>query len=144
MKYRYRQAAAGDEAGLARLCGQLGYPSSAEAVARRLGELAGRSDHFVLVAVDEGEKPVGWVHAFVARRVESDTFVEVGGMVVSQSHRGQGIGTELLARAEQWAEGQGVGIVRLRSNVVRERAHVFYADRGYERTKTSFVFQKNL
>ena len=128
---------------LARLCGQLGYPSSGEAVARRLGNLAGRSDHFVLVAA-AGDEPIGWVHAFVAHRLESGPFVEVGGMVVSQPHRGRGVGTALLARAERWARRQGVKIIRLRSNVVRERTHEFYADKGYAKTKTSFLFEKEL
>jgi hypothetical protein len=34
---------------------------------------------------------VGWIHAFVAHGIESDAFAEIGGMVVSQKHRGIGI-----------------------------------------------------
>jgi GNAT superfamily N-acetyltransferase len=140
----YRRPVPGDEDDIAGLCGELGYPSSTTQVAARLSQIAGRDDHLVLVAVNEADDPVGWVHACVVRRVESDPFVELGGMVVSGPHRGRGIGAQLLGMSEEWARSRGAVAVRVRSNVVRERAHGFYMRAGYEHLKTSHVFVKRL
>jgi GNAT superfamily N-acetyltransferase len=140
----HRKLATGDEKALADLCGELGYPSSAQDVADRLQRFVDRQDHLVLVAVDDSDEPVGWIHAFVAYRVESDPFVEIGGMVVAEDFRGVGIGSQLLDKAEEWARSQQVTAIRVRSNVVRERAHRFYLRAGYSQTKTSQVFQKPL
>ena len=139
-----RKPDTGDEEALAVLCGELGYPSSAQEIIERLSHFLDREDHFVLVATDNSDTPVGWIHAFVAHRVETDAFAEIGGMVVSEEHRGTGIGKQLLGKAEEWARSQKVRAIRVRSNVVRERAHDFYERAGYKQTKTSHVFQKPL
>jgi GNAT superfamily N-acetyltransferase len=140
----FRKPDSGDEEALSVLCGELGYPSSAQEVVERLSHFVGHEDHFVLVAVDDSDKPVGWIHAFLARRVESDAFAELGGMVVKEEHRGTGIGSQLLGLAEEWARSQEVRAMRVRSNVIRESAHDFYKHAGYKQTKTSHVFQKPL
>jgi len=140
----YRRPLPGDEGGLAELCRELGYPSSTTEVAERLSHMVDHDDHFVLVAANDVDEPVGWVHAYVARRVESDVFVELGGMVVSGARRGAGIGSQLLREAEDWARSRHAAAMRVRSNVVRERAHQFYIRAGYAHSKTSHVFVKRL
>lgn len=140
----FREPTPVDEERLAILCGELGYPSSASDVAERLSHFAHHNDHLVLIATDDKNQPIAWVHAFVAHRVESDRFVELGGMVVSESHRDTGIGGQLLVKAEEWATAQGAQAVRVRSHIARERAHQFYLRAGYEHSKTSHLFQKTL
>jgi len=66
------------------------------------------------------------------------------GLVVTAAERGAGIGARLIAEAEAWARAQGVGSVRVRSNVTRERTHRFYLRAGYAITKTSYLFVKQL
>lgn len=144
MEYEYREPKEGDENRLSELCGELGYPSSTKAVVGRLRDLAGRDDHFLLVAADADDQPVGWVHAFIHHLMAADSFAQVGGMVVKESCRGCNIGTTLLARAEQWARKKGSKEIRLRSNIVREQTHGFYISRGYAIVKTSHLFQKKL
>ena len=139
-----RKPDTGDEEALAVLCGELGYPSSAQEIGERLSHFLNREDHFVLVATDDSDTPVGWIHAFVAHRLETDAFAEIGGIVVSEEHRGTGIGTQLLGKAEEWARSQKVRAIGVRSNVVRDRAHGFYERAGYKQTKTSHVYQKPL
>ncbi len=144
MQFKLRPPRAGDEPELAKLCGEMGYPSSASEVAARLLTLADQDDHWLLVATDVQDKPIGWVHAHLSYRLVVEVFAELGGLVVSEAHRGQGIGERLLAEAESWAKDLGVSIFRVRSNAVRERAHQFYLRAGYEQFKTSFVFEKAL
>ncbi|MCG6981180.1 MAG: GNAT family N-acetyltransferase [Deltaproteobacteria bacterium] len=139
-----RKPDTGDEEALAVLCGELGYPSSAHEIVERLSHFLDREDHFVLVAADASDRPVGWIHACIVHRVESDAFVEIGGMVVLGEHRGAGIGTQLLGKTEEWARSQKVRAIRVQSNVVRKRAQDFYERAGYKQTKTSQVFLKPL
>jgi len=140
-----RPAHAVDTPELAALAGELGYPSTAEELERRLAPLLGDPSQLVLVAVAaDGDRAVGWLHATVRRQLDSDDFVEVVGLVVGASQRGAGVGARLLARAEAWALGQGVALVQLRSNVTRERAHGFYLRAGYERVKTSYLFWRRV
>ena len=139
-----RKPDTGDEEALAVLCGELGYPSSAQEILERLSHFLDREDHFVLVATDDSDTPVGWIHAFVRHRVETDAFAEIGGMVVSEEHRGTGIGTQLLEKAEEWSRFQKIRAILVRSNIVRERTQDFYERAGYKQTKTSHVFQKPL
>ena len=64
--------------------------------------------------------------------------------MVSSESRSFGVGRQLLARAEHWASEHGVQRVLVRSQIARERAHQFYLREGYQRTKTSAVFSKEI
>jgi len=87
---------------------------------------------------------VGWAHVFVHALVESDTFAEVGGLVVDERERGQGIGKGLMSRVERLARARGARNVSLRSNIIRKDAHAFYEKLGYRIIKTQFAFRKTL
>lgn len=139
-----RRATAEDAAAIAALCGQLGYPTSAEEGARRLQVLLSREEDAVFVADVDGAV-VGWIHMFGCERLESEPSAEIGGFVVADGHRGSGIGMDLIAAGERWARERGYELVRVRSNVIRERAHHFYQERaGYQLSKRQAVFTKNL
>ena len=99
--------------------------------------------HLVLAAVS-GSSVVGWVHAYVCNLLESDTYAEVGGFVVDESFRGQGVGGKLMKAVEDWARQEGCHAVSVRSSVIRHEAHKFYAARGFELIKTQHVFRKRL
>ena len=45
---------------------------------------------------------------------------------------------------QDWARAQGFASMRVRSNVIRERAHRFYEREGYARIKAQAVFRKPL
>jgi GNAT superfamily N-acetyltransferase len=129
---------------LAQLAGQLGYPSTAEEIARRLAAMENSFEHGVFVADSGDGRIAAWVGVFVQHTVESDACVEVSGLVVDEHCRSRGVGFRLLERAEHWAREKGCRAVRLRSNVIRGRAHAFYERHGYEHVKTQKAFRKNL
>jgi GNAT superfamily N-acetyltransferase len=64
--------------------------------------------------------------------------------VVDARFRSQGLGRRLLAYAEDWARERGCTEIGLRSNVIRDRAHVFYEKLGYQHIKTQKAFRKHI
>jgi GNAT superfamily N-acetyltransferase len=139
-----RVATLADAPLLARLSGQLGYPSSPEEVSARIRPILSDPEHVVLVAQQGSGEISGWADVFVMRTIGADPRAEVAGLVVDASCRSQGIGAMLMARTEEWAGQQGCAAVTLRSNVIRERAHRFYERLGYQLIKTQKSFRKIL
>lgn len=141
---RIRPATADDTGAIAALADSLGYPEAAQGLGTRLAAILDAEAHRVLVAEHGDGTVVGWTHVFVALRVESPPYAEIGAMVVAEGARGAGIGSGLLAGAEDWAVGRGVAAMRVRSRVARDGARAFYERRGYALTKEQRVFDKRL
>src|SRR4051794_3266964 len=120
---RIRPALPSDAATIADLATQLGYPSRPEEAEARLRDVLSRPDSTVLVAEDEDGTVTGYGHVFGAHRVDADPFAEIGALVVDERQRSQGIGAALVEAMEEWAAGQGYRALRVRSNVIRDRAH---------------------
>ena len=138
-----RPIRAEDAAVAVTLCSQLGYPTDATALLARMAQIAADAHRAVLVACVDDEV-VGWIDLSVEYHLQTEASVLIGGLVISESMRGQGIGLQLAKAAEDWARSRGVGRMRVRSNAIRERAHAFYLRDGYARVKTSAVFEKTL
>ena len=142
-----RTAQVDDAARLAELSHQLGYPSDEEQLRLRLARILGATLHSAWVVEHTHEEEthvVGWMHAFVDLRLESDARAEIGGLVVDEDWRGRGVGSMLVEKASNWARQRGVDAVRVRSNVKRDDAHRFYLERGYAETKRQAVFDKDV
>ena len=131
-----------DHAAVGALVRQLGYREADEAVRERIVDIVERDDHLALVA--EFGVVVGWLHAYEVQLLEHPLYVEIGGLVVSDSARRRGSGTLLMGAAERWAVDRGIASIRLRSNVKRRAAHRFYKALGYTEVKKSFTFAKQL
>lgn len=132
---RIRPADSGDAAALSRLLDQLGYPTEAGAVPPRLEKLRARPGTTVLVAEDAGGEVIGavTVHLFDSLHTDAPT-AWLTAVVVDETVRGRGIGSALVAQAEDWARQQGARRIALTSALRRTEAHKFYKDRGYEHT----------
>jgi GNAT superfamily N-acetyltransferase len=141
---RIRPVSVADVEQLAELCGQLGYPSTPQQVRQRLEAILHDPDHAVLVAEIEGNSVVGWIHLFIYKLLVADPQASLGGLVVAEAYRGRDIGQRLLQAGELWAEEKGCWSIYLRSNVIREQAHLFYEKRGFERVKTQLALRKRL
>jgi GNAT superfamily N-acetyltransferase len=139
---KIRRARKSDAERIAELCGRLGYPATAAQIAQRLRKIKPASQHAVLVAESPEGKVVGWLHVSVEPLLEVELCAEVNGLVVADEERSRGAGALLLRSAEEWARRRGCKNMSVRSNVVRERAHQFYARNGYEHYKTQKSFRK--
>jgi GNAT superfamily N-acetyltransferase len=127
---------------VATLSGQLGYPSTPAEIENRFRALAADADSSLLVAAGPDGRVVGWIHVFGNHLLESDPAAEVGGLVVDEQLRGQGVGSTLLREAERWAAEHGYREVWIRSNVIRKETHGFYQRKGYEILKSQLKFRK--
>ncbi len=132
-----------DLPGVTALTGQLGYPTTPEAIARRFALITQAGDAALYVAELDGAV-AGWVYVRGVLLLEDEPRAEVWGLVVDERHRRQRIGEALMRQAEGWACEAGYRELSLRSNVVRAEAHAFYQRIGYSIAKTSHIFWKSL
>jgi GNAT superfamily N-acetyltransferase len=139
-----RPAKERDFTDIARLAGELGYPSTPEQIRERFAAFGGTSHHATFVAEINGEAVIGWIHLCEERSVVAEPRAEITGLVVESSLRGRGAGGLLVRRGEEWARQRGLDTIGVRSNVIRERTHTFYARLGYVETKAQKVFRKAL
>ena len=138
MPIRIRDAVLADASAVASLLLQLGHPIQIETVERQLTVLSGTGCDPVIVAERDGtvegilslhwtpllhrDKPLGRITA----------------LVVQEAARGQGIGSQLVAEAEQILQEAGCSAAEVTSNVKRADAHAFYLSLGYEQPSAYF------
>ena len=128
---------------VARLCLDLGYEATEAEISERFAKLSTLADNRVWVAERDGVV-IGWVHCHGVHLLEAPAAIEIGGLVVSSAHQGEGLGKQLLRACEAWALELGYPRIRLRSGVHRDSAHAFYRHLGYQQQKTSHSFALNL
>ncbi|MCL7959942.1 MAG: GNAT family N-acetyltransferase, partial [marine benthic group bacterium] len=125
---RVRAAIPDDAEAIARLSGELGYPTTAADARRRLFDIKTSQNHAVMVAEDDSGTVVGWIHVFRSRRLGGEPFAELGGLVVTEGLRGHGIGSKMVAVAEEWASVREIATLRIRTRTTRNDARLFYED----------------
>lgn len=110
-----REAIKSDSQSINRVSHYLGYSKlSSNRSMLKLQEMINSPYDYVYVAEVKGQI-VGWIHLFYARRLASENFYEIGGLVVSPDFRGQGIGKNLV----QFALSKNKGKFRVRCNELR-------------------------
>jgi len=143
MKFFVREAVAKDAEDITGLSKQLGYSLSADDTLQNLTTIRENKNEMVLVATNE-EKVVGWIHAFLATRVESGSFCEIGGLVTDAQYRRMGIGKLLIEHIKSWCMTREISVVRVRCNTKRTEAHKFYSGLGFNENKQQKVFEMAL
>lgn len=120
---------------------QLGYETTREKTQQRLTEILNNTDNCVFVAVNDA-KVIGWIHGFYSLRVESESFVEIGGLVVDKNYRNKGIGKLLIETVCEWSILKKCRNIRVRSNTIRKETHQFYKNMDFIELKEQKVFGK--
>ncbi|WP_047044126.1 GNAT family N-acetyltransferase [Vibrio mexicanus] len=137
MGYIIRSALESDALGINEVSKHLGYSelSSSDASSKLEELLTSNLDH-VFVAELDGQI-IAWLHLIYARRLASDNFHEICGLVVSPDFRGRGVGKHLV----QYAQDNIDGNLRVRCNELRVESHKFYEAIGFNCSKVQRVFQ---
>jgi GNAT superfamily N-acetyltransferase len=122
---------------------QLGYAMSLTDTQKQMEEIMGSKNDKAFVAIDR-DKIVGWMHVFYTSRLESKSFCEIGGLVVDENSRGKGVGKLLVGQAKLWCVAKGCEKLKVRSNVIRDKAHAFYLSCNFKEAKEQKVFEINI
>ncbi|MGG8498133.1 GNAT family N-acetyltransferase [Tenacibaculum sp. TC6] len=138
-----RKAQINDTDSIQKLSNQLGYPSEYSDIQQRLRLILEKTDHRIFVA-ETNHIVIGWIHCFYAVRIESEPFIEIGGLIVDVNYRKQGVGKQLIQHIKPWGLENNCSKIRVRSNTTRENAHLFYQILGFSIRKEQKVFEKQL
>jgi predicted N-acetyltransferase YhbS len=129
-----------DAAAVKLLSLQLGYQLSNEETIENIKEVLSNKDQAAFVACKE-ELIIGWIHIFRTVRLESKSFIEIGGLVIDENYRKKGVGKLLVNAASELAREKHVGKIRARCNKKRIEAHQFYRALGFAESKEQKVFE---
>lgn len=134
-----RPAHEGDIAALARLMGELGYPTTAEQMAARMSVIAARSDIATFVAELDGAV-AGMIGVSVSPSLyRTDMAGAITALVVMPEARGHGIAPALIEAGERWLRDHGCEKVSVQPSNSRTGAHRFYERLGYQHTGLRFT-----
>jgi GNAT superfamily N-acetyltransferase len=71
-----------------------------------------------------------------------EPYYEVVQLLVSEKIRCKGIGKLIMGKIDKIATSEGVGIIKLSSQVFRSKSHVFYENLGFEMSKISKFYER--
>lgn len=143
MEITSREVKPTDSAVVTHLTNQLGYLLSEEEVIRNIHLVVNSPSHSAFVA-EHDQQVVGWIGVSQAIMIEFNPFCEINGLVVDEACRGKGVGKVLIEQAKKWAREKGNATLRVRCNVKRKEAHVFYQKLGFKETKEQKTFDLEL
>jgi len=129
-----RDARSADAEALADLSGQLGYPSTAEAIVTRLARLDADPAARTLVAESDGTI-VGMATVHLRYTINHGSPIgQLTMLVVDERRRTHGVGRTIVAAAEQWARDSGCKRFVVTTALQRADAHAFYERLDYQHT----------
>jgi N-acetylglutamate synthase-like GNAT family acetyltransferase len=143
MEITVRSARKEDCSGITELTNQLGYPSTLEKICEIMDLVLVHNDHQVYIAIKD-DTLVGYIHLIQSMRIGSSPFIEIAAFIIDESARSIGVGSSLINETERWASGLGLKDIRIRSNIIRQEAHKFFQNRGFQNIKTQEVFAKHI
>ncbi|MCZ4225491.1 GNAT family N-acetyltransferase [Pedobacter rhodius] len=138
-----RKILAADAEKVSGLSVQLGYQTTAEETLARIHNLKKIESNCAFVALVNDEI-VGWIHGFYAVRIESEAFVEIGGLIVDLNNRKKNIGRMLINAVLSWAKIYQVQKVKVRCNTIRRESHLFYEKSGFKLIKEQKIFELDI
>jgi ribosomal protein S18 acetylase RimI-like enzyme len=136
-----RDAREADAPAIARLLGELGYPSTVEDVRERLHRFTDNARDRAVVA-DRGGTVIGVLSVSIAPRLaEGGHYARITALAVASDARRQGVGRALVSRSEEIACEAGCAVIEVSSGRRPERdpAHLFYPGLGYHDAATHHV-----
>jgi GNAT superfamily N-acetyltransferase len=143
MEIFIRSIAEQDAEAINALSTQLGYAMPIEQTLANIRSVLGTQRHNAFVAILEN-KIIGWIGAAEALQIESAPFCEIRGLIVDERYRGHGIGKLLIEKVKQWSKETGNKTLRLRCNMIRKEAHLFYQHLGFKEIKEQKVFEMKI
>jgi GNAT superfamily N-acetyltransferase len=128
-----RESQSSDHCSIALLLHQLGYDATPALILEKLQSLIPSPSDKIFVATLH-DKVVGSISLHALPLFHAAGYLgRVTSMVVDEHHQGVGIGSALIAAAEDWFETVGCVKLEVTSGDHRPDAHHFYAKHGFQR-----------
>ena len=132
-----------DAGGLCKICSEeMGYECAPALVKSKIEKLDSKREA-VFVAEEESQL-LGFIHVERYEVLYFESMANILGLAVKKDFQKQGLGKALLLSAENWAQENGIYLMRLNSGINRTDAHGFYEHLGYVSEKEQKRFVKNL
>jgi GNAT superfamily N-acetyltransferase len=133
-----RPATVADATRIAALFTDEGYPAGPSDIVARLERFAG--EHAAVVVADHDGEVMGFVALHLLPRFEHDDHIaRLLALVVDQSARERGIGSQLLDEAERIAREAGAAFVEVTAGHHRPDARRLYEVHGYDGSVTAYL-----
>lgn len=143
MNFKIRRCMVSDARHIYELCRiSLGYDFTEQQVEANVRRLIGSSENLLMVAVDEDDECVGFIHASNHDPVYAPPMKDIMALAIYDEHRHKGIGKQLVAAVEDWAAKSGAHGLRVNSGIEQKSAVVFYKSCGFEYIKTNYNLRK--
>ena len=118
---------------------ELGYAVSCEDLRTRILQMQEDKNYIIWVAVDN-EKVVGFIGLQICLAFEiKEKLMRIIALAVDCNFQGQGIGSALVQKAEQYAEQNGISDIAVNSGLNRKSAHRFYEKQSFFKKGYSFL-----
>lgn len=143
MNFRIRRCMVSDARHIYELCRiSLGYDFTADQVEANVRRLMGSPENLLMVAVDEDDECVGFIHASNHDPVYAPPMKDIMALAIYDEYRHKGIGKQLVAAVEEWAQQTGAHGLRVNSGIEQKSAVVFYKSCGFDYIKTLYNLRK--
>jgi GNAT superfamily N-acetyltransferase len=130
-----RDATRNDADALARLCTQLGHPTTPDVIPERLARLAADSNARIVVAESPAHGVVALATVHIRNTLHHPTpIAQLTVLVVDERVRGSGVGRVIVQAAEHWARERGCRRMVVTTALRRVDAHAFYERIGFTHT----------
>ena len=143
MNIAIRKCMVSDAPRIHQLCQEeLGYEFSAEQIETNVRKLIGSRENLLLVAVDDEDNVVGFIHANDHDPIYAPPMKDIIAVAVDPEYRKGGLGRKLIHAVEDWAIETGAAGVRVNSGIEQKNAVLFYKSLGYSYIHTVYNFRK--
>ncbi len=143
MNFKIRRCMVSDAKHIYELCRiSLGYDFTEQQVEANVRRLMGSPENLLMVAVDEDDECVGFIHASNHDPVYAPPMKDIMALAIYDEYRHKGIGKQLVAAVQDWAEKTGAHGLRVNSGIEQKSAVVFYKSCGFEYIKTNYNLRK--
>jgi GNAT superfamily N-acetyltransferase len=125
---------------IAKLMGELGYPTSVEQMEKRLASHASAPSYLTWLAIIDNEIAgmIGFAQNFFWER--DGFYIRIQVLVVGNDFRRKGVGECLISAVEKQARHLGAAYIMLNSGLKESRhaAHEFYPKMGFVYTSAGY------
>lgn len=98
-----------------------------------------RNDKCKVLVAEEDGKVIGIATFYLFPVLRRGNYrVQLEELVVSENHRGKGVGTALVEAVKSWCKDNNISVLRINSQVANPDAHKFYENLGGKFAEKSF------